>query len=151
MTGGRCAPYPADCKKPEAHPRRGRRVTQSDPHSVHSHAHQPGQARGHNHDHAHAPGHSHSHRRSDYDRAFAIGIAINVAYLAAEAASGLLTGSLALLADAGHNLSDVLGLGLAWGAAVLARRVPGGRFTYGFRSSSILAALANAIILLRSE
>ena len=62
--------------------------------------------------------------------------------------AGLLAGSLALLADAGHNLSDVLGLALAWGAAVLARRTPSHRFTYGLRSSSILAALANAIILL---
>src|SRR6202011_5483142 len=60
----------------------------------------------------------------------------------------LLSGSLALLADAGHNLGDVLGLALSWGAAVLSRRQPSGRFTYGLRSSSILAALANAIILL---
>ena len=98
--------------------------------------------------HGHGHGHSHSHRRTDYDRAFAIGIGLNVAYIAAEAAAGLLAGSLALLADAGHNLSDVLGLALAWGAAVLARRTPSHRFTYGLRSSSILAALANAIILL---
>ena len=76
------------------------------------------------------------------------GSALNLAYIAAEAAAGLLAGSLALLADAGHNLSDVLGLALAWGAAVLARRTPSHRFTYGLRSSSILAALANAIILL---
>lgn len=127
-------------------------MTQPDPHSANSYAPQPGLAAGHSHEHGdghqHGHGHSHNHRRTDYDRAFAIGIALNVAYIAVEAASGLLAGSLALLADAGHNLSDVLGLGLAWGAAVLARRKPGGRFTYGFRSSSILAALANAIILL---
>jgi cobalt-zinc-cadmium efflux system protein len=66
----------------------------------------------------------------------------------AEATFGALSGSLALLADAGHNLGDVLGLALSWGAAVLSRREPSGRFTYGLRSSSILAALANAIILL---
>ena len=123
-------------------------MTQPDPHSDHSHAPQPGPARGHSHPHSREHNHSHRPRHTDYDRAFAIGIGLNVAYIAAEAAAGLFAGSLALLADAGHNLSDVLGLGLAWGAAVLARRTPGGRFTYGLRSSSILAALANAIILL---
>jgi cobalt-zinc-cadmium efflux system protein len=98
--------------------------------------------------HAHAVGHSHAHARLDYGRAFAIGIALNLVYVVAEAAAGLISGSLALLADAGHNLGDVLSLSLAWGAAVLSRRRPSGRFTYGLRSSSILAALANAIILL---
>ena len=73
---------------------------------------------------------------------------MNLAYVGGEAVAGILSGSLALLADAGHNLGDVLGLSLAWGAALLSRRQPGGRFTYGLRSSSILAALANAIILL---
>src|SRR5437763_5226997 len=102
------------------------------------------------HDHgAHAHLHLHHHAGgSDYGRAFAVGIALNLAYVAAEAAFGALSGSLALLADAGHNLSDVLALGLSWGAAVLSQRQPSGRFTYGLRSSSILAALANAIILL---
>ena len=84
----------------------------------------------------------------NYGRAFAIGIAANLAYLGGEAVAGFFSGSLALLADAGHNLGDVLGLALSWGAAVLGRRQPSGRFTYGLRSSSILAALANAIILL---
>ncbi|HEX2150534.1 MAG TPA: cation diffusion facilitator family transporter, partial [Stellaceae bacterium] len=123
-------------------------MTQPDPHPDHQHTHQPGQARTHTHGHGHAHGHSHTPRRSNFDRAFAVGIGLNVAYIAAEATAGLLAGSLALLADAGHNLSDVLGLALAWGAAVLARRTPSHRFTYGLRSSSILAALANAIILL---
>src|SRR5439155_8909361 len=91
---------------------------------------------------------SHGPARSDYGRAFAIGIAVNLAYVGGEAAAGVVSGSLALLADAGHNLSDVLGLSLSWGATVLSRRQPSGRFTYGLRSSSILAALANAIILL---
>jgi cobalt-zinc-cadmium efflux system protein len=98
--------------------------------------------------HAHAVRHSHVHAHLDYGRAFAIGIALNLVYVVAEAAAGLISGSLALLADAGHNLGDVLSLSLAWGAAVLSRRRPSGRFTYGLRSSSILAALANAIILL---
>jgi cobalt-zinc-cadmium efflux system protein len=98
------------------------------------------------HDHH---GHSHhDHAPADYGRAFAIGIALNLAYIAAEAVAGVISGSLALLADAGHNLGDVLGLGLSLGAAVLSRRQPSGRFTYGLRSSSILAALANAVILL---
>jgi cobalt-zinc-cadmium efflux system protein len=96
-------------------------------------------------------GHSHrlhGHAEVNYGPAFAIGIAANLAYLGGEAVAGVFSGSLALLADAGHNLADVLGLGLSWGAAVLGRRQPSGRFTYGLRSSSILAALANAIILL---
>src|SRR3954452_19209884 len=102
------------------------------------------------HDHgAHAHLHVHHHAGgSDHGRAFALGIALNLAYVAAEAAAGAISGSLALLADAGHNLGGVLALGLSWGAAVLSRRQPSGRFTYGLRSSSILAALANAIILL---
>jgi len=92
--------------------------------------------------------HSHGHTQLSHGRAFAIGIALNLAYVGGEAVAGIFSGSLALLADAGHNLSDVLGLSLSWGAAVLSRRQPSGRFTYGLRSSSILAALANAIILL---
>ncbi|HYM71776.1 MAG TPA: cation diffusion facilitator family transporter [Stellaceae bacterium] len=94
--------------------------------------------------------HEHSHARpaSDYQRAFAIGIVLNLAYVCAEAGYGLASGSLALLADAGHNLGDVLGLALSWGAAMLGRRGPSDRFTYGYGSSSILAALANAVILL---
>jgi cobalt-zinc-cadmium efflux system protein len=90
----------------------------------------------------------HSHAHSNYGRAFAIGIALNLLYVGGEAVAGIVSGSLALLADSGHNLGDVLGLSLSWGAAVLSRRQPSGRFTYGLRSSSILAALANAIILL---
>jgi len=96
-------------------------------------------------DHDH---HRHDHKAADYGRAFAIGIALNLAYVAGEAVAGVLSHSLSLLADAGHNLSDVLGLALSWGAAALSRRSPSGRFTYGLRSSSILAALTNAVILL---
>jgi cobalt-zinc-cadmium efflux system protein len=100
------------------------------------------------HDHQSHAHSAHGHSPASYGRAFAIGIALNLAYVAGEAFAGIVSGSLALLADAGHNLSDVLGLSLSWGAAVLSRRQPSGRFTYGLRSSSILAALANAIILL---
>src|ERR1700724_2910894 len=96
----------------------------------------------------HANALRHTHAGLDYGRAFAIGIALNLVYVVGEAVAGIFSGSLALLADAGHNLADVLGLVWSWGAARLSRRQPSGRFTYGLRSSSILAALANAIILL---
>jgi len=99
------------------------------------------------HDH-HGHAHGQPAATADFGRAFAIGIGLNLAYVIAEAGYGLAAGSLALLADAGHNLGDVLGLGLSWGAAMLGRRGPSTRFTYGFRSSTILAALANALILL---
>ncbi len=93
--------------------------------------------------------HHHPHiEPTTHGRAFAIGVALNVAYVAIEAGYGFATGSLALLADAGHNLSDVLGLLLAWGAAMLAARRPSRSFTYGFGRSSILAALGNALLLL---
>lgn len=92
--------------------------------------------------------HNHDHGPSDYNRAFAIGVALNVGFVAVEAIFGILAGSLALLADAGHNLSDVLGLLLAWGASYLVQRRPTRRRTYGWRKSSILAALLNAAILL---
>ncbi|HUL06305.1 MAG TPA: cation diffusion facilitator family transporter [Candidatus Acidoferrum sp.] len=103
---------------------------------------------GHDQFHArgHAPGHQHAPVR--YDRAFAIGVALNAGFVAVEAAAGVFAHSVALIADAGHNLSDVLGLLLAWGAAALARRSPTLRHTYGLRRSSILAALINAAILL---
>ncbi len=81
-------------------------------------------------------------------RAFAIGVALNSTFVAAEVVAGLWAHSLALLADAGHNLSDVLALILAWGAAALARRAPTGRRTYGLRKGTILASLANAVLLL---
>ena len=77
-----------------------------------------------------------------------IGIALNLAFVAIEAGYGFFAGSMALLSDAGHNLSDVLGLAIAWGAAILAKREPNERYTYGLRSSSILAALLNALLLM---
>ena len=93
-------------------------------------------------------GHGHSHAPASYSRAFAIGIALNLAFVAAEALYGLRANSLALLADAGHNFTDVLGLLLAWGAAILSKRLPTARRTYGVRRFSILAALANGLLLL---
>jgi cobalt-zinc-cadmium efflux system protein len=100
------------------------------------------------HGHAHLHEHRHVYSGADYGRAFAVGIALNLAYVIAEATFGALSGSLALLADAGHNLGDVLGLIVAWGASLLVKRAPSARYTYGLRSSSILAALFNAVVLL---
>ncbi|MCP6759790.1 MAG: cation diffusion facilitator family transporter [Fischerella sp. CENA71] len=91
--------------------------------------------------------HGHHHQPT-YNRAFIIGIILNMGFVIVEAVFGFLTNSLALSADAGHNLSDVLGLVLAWGASWLARRRPTKRYTYGLRRSSILAALLNACLLL---
>jgi cobalt-zinc-cadmium efflux system protein len=100
----------------------------------------------HGHDHHH--GHSHEDGPQDFRAAFAIGTGLNIALVGLQAAYGVIGHSVALLADAGHNLGDVFGLLLAWGASAAARRAPSSRYTYGLRSSSILAALANAIILL---
>jgi cobalt-zinc-cadmium efflux system protein len=98
------------------------------------------------HDHSHRSGHSHA--PTSFGTAFAAGALLNTALVVAQVAYGVVAHSTALLADAAHNLGDVLGLLLAWGASVLARWHPTERFTYGFRSSSILAALVNAVILL---
>ena len=98
--------------------------------------------------HAHGASHRHSHAPKSFGAAFAIGAALNVTFVVIEAAFGFISNSMALLADAGHNLSDVLGLLVAWGAAVLSQQAPTTRFTYGLRSTSILAALFNAIFLL---
>ena len=103
---------------------------------------------GHSHEHHHTHGHGdHSHAPADFGRAFAIGIILNTAFVIVEATYGFLSGSMALVADAGHNLSDVLALLLAWGANIAAKRAPTDRFTYGFKSSTILAAIANAGLL----
>lgn len=92
--------------------------------------------------------HTHDHSPASYGRAFAIGIALNLGFVIVEFVFGRLSNSLALIADAGHNLGDVLSLVLAWGAMILARRPSSHRYTYGMRRSSILAALINAIILI---
>lgn len=106
-------------------------------------------AASHSHSHGGSHvGHSHAHGPANYNSAFAIGIALNLAFVAMEVIYGLRSNSLALVADAGHNFGDVLGLALAWVAALLALKGPTRRHTYGMRRSSILAALANAIFLL---
>ncbi len=92
--------------------------------------------------------HGHDHASPNFSRAFAIGVALNLAFVIVEVVAGVATGSLALVADAGHNFSDVLGLLLAWGASHLGKRRPTARRTYGLRRSSILAALLNAALLL---
>jgi cobalt-zinc-cadmium efflux system protein len=99
-------------------------------------------------DHHHHHDHGHSHAPNGFGRAFAIGITINLAYVGMEAIAGLTTGSMALLADAGHNLSDVLGLAVAWAGLRLAERPASPRFTYGLKRSGILAALFNGVLLL---
>ena len=103
---------------------------------------------GSGHSHTHDGGAGHSHAPADFGRAFAIGVILNTGFVAVEAVFGVLSGSMALIADAGHNLSDVLSLLLAWGASVAAKRPGSARFTYGYKSSTILAALANAMLLL---
>ena len=108
----------------------------------HEHGHE-----SHDHDHHHGIG-GHQHAPANFGKAFAIGIVLNLAYVVGETFYGVVAHSLALLADAGHNLGDVLGLGGAWLAAILSRRQPSGRYTYGLRRSSVLAALGNAIVLL---
>lgn len=101
------------------------------------------------HDHDHRGGvHVHNHAPKDFGFAFALGTALNVGFVVLEAVAGVLSNSMALLADAGHNLSDVLCLLMAWGASVLVKRRPTLQYTYGFGSSTILAALANAVLLL---
>src|SRR5476649_74073 len=135
----------------------------------HAHAAAPAHAHKHDHRHAHA-GHDHDHGHDHHDhdhdhgfsfghhhhhhaptthgRAFAIAIALNAMFVVIEFVYGFLANSTALMADAGHNLSDVLGLMLAWGAAILAKRMPKGRYTYGLRSTSMMAALFNSMVLM---
>lgn len=102
---------------------------------------------GHDH-HAHSAGHGHSHAPANFGNAFAIGVGLNVAFVLVEAIYGIASNSVSLLADAGHNLSDALGLGVAWAAVILAKRQPSQRFTFGLGGTSILAALFNAVFLL---
>jgi len=119
---------------------------------VAGHAHHHGHDHGHHgHGHAHGHGHGHGHGPDiggNLERAFAIGITLNLIFVAAEAGFGFYADSVALLADAGHNLSDVLGLAAAWAAVRLAKAAPSKRFTYGLKGSTILAALTNALLLL---
>lgn len=103
--------------------------------------HDEGAGASHAHHHHHAP-------PTDAGRAFVLGIGLNIAFVVAEAFAGVVAGSTALLADAAHNLGDVLGLAMAWGAIVLARRKRTARRTYGLRRTTILAGLANATLIL---
>lgn len=108
-----------------------------------THSHQG----AHNH-HGHDHSHGHSHAPANFNRAFAIGITLNLVFVAVEAFYGWRVNSLALLADAGHNLSDVAGLVLAWGGALALKLRPNHRHTYGWKRATILAAFANALLLL---
>src|SRR3569623_549236 len=128
-------------------------------HGQHDHAHEHhDHARhdhgGHDHDHGHDHSHGlfghhhHHHAPTDMGTAFAVGVVLNTGFVIVEVAAGFLSHSMALLADAGHNLSDVLALVMAWGAVVLAKRAPTARRTYGLRKGTILASLAKAVFLL---
>lgn len=114
----------------------------------HAHAHEHSHGHPHSHGHGHGHAHGHHHAPANFNRAFAIGIALNVAFVAIEAFYGWRVNSLALLADAGHNLSDVAGLLLAWGGALAVKLRPNARHTYGWKRATILAAFANAVLLL---
>lgn len=102
----------------------------------------------HDHDHEEGGGHDHGQVPATFGKAFVIGIALNFGFVIVEVVYGLLSHSMALVADAGHNLSDVLGLALSLGAMVLAKRKPTKRRTYGFRSTTIMASMVNALSLL---
>lgn len=114
-------------------------------HPAHDHADRQHQGHDHEHGHGHA---GHAHAPANFGSAFAAGIALNTIFIIVEAVYGYASNSTALIADAGHNLSDVLGLIVAWIAVILSKRPPSVRYTYGLRGSSILAALFNAVFLL---
>jgi cobalt-zinc-cadmium efflux system protein len=128
------------------------------PHDDHDHrhehdipnveAHRAGNDHDHHGSHGRAGGHHHHADPSTHGRAFIVAIALNSIFVAVEFGYGFAANSTALMADAGHNLSDVLGLVFAWAAVVAGRKSPSERFTYGLRSTSILAALSNAMLLL---
>jgi cobalt-zinc-cadmium efflux system protein len=125
-------------------------------HSGHDHDHDHGHEHEHEHEreHAHADGHAHGHGHAHgiatqgINTRMAIAVGLNLIFVVIEGGFGFLSNSVALIADAGHNLSDVLGLVCAWAAMYLGRRPPGARFTYGLGRSSVLAALTNAVLLL---
>jgi len=107
--------------------------------------HEQGNDHDHNHDHCH--GHGHSHTPANFGRAFAIGIGLNMTFVLVEAGYGVASHSLALVADAGHNLSDVMTLVLAWGAMIMAKRSATARHTFGFKKGTILVSLGSALFL----
>lgn len=114
----------------------------------HGHNHDHGHGHGHDHGHAHGPGGHHHGPVDTGDWRYAVGLIINLAFVVVEFGAGLYSGSTALMADAGHNLSDVLGLAMAGGAAWLARRAGGPGRTYGYGKATVLAALGNALLLI---
>src|SRR5258708_27031066 len=113
-------------------------------HKEHDHDH----PHVHEHEHGHAHGHAHVIPPDGINLRMGIAVALNLVFVIVEGGFGFVSNSVALIADAGHNLSDVLGLVCAWGALLLGRRPPGAKFTYGLGRSSVLAALANAVLLL---
>ena len=115
--------------------------------TAHDHAHEH-ERDHHDHDHGHAHGHAHGIPVGGVNLRMGIAVGLNLVFVIVEGGFGFLSNSVALIADAGHNLSDVLGLLCAWGALLLGRRPPGAKFTYGLGRSSVLAALANAVLLL---
>lgn len=127
-------------------------------HGPHDHDPKHGHDPGHDHGHDHGPAHGHSHAHGPGghhhgpvdtgDWRYAVGLLINLAFVAVEFSAGIFSGSTALLADAGHNLSDVMGLAMAGGAAWLARRASGPGKTYGYGKATVLAALGNALLLI---
>ena len=121
-----------------------------DDHSHAGHDHSHGHSHGHGHDHGHSHGiGGHHHGPVDTgDWRYAVGLIVNLAFVACEFGAGIWADSTALMADAGHNLSDVLGLAMAGGAAWLARRAAGSRRTYGYGKATVLAALGNALLLI---
>jgi cobalt-zinc-cadmium efflux system protein len=107
-----------------------------------------GHSHSHEHGHSHAHGHGHSHAPASFGKAFAIGIGLNTAFVLIETFYGFYANSMALVADAGHSLSDVLGLIVAWAGGMMARTSVTPRFTYGLKKASILSALINSLFLL---
>jgi cobalt-zinc-cadmium efflux system protein len=118
------------------HEEHGHHEAHTDSHEHHAHAH------------AHAHGHSHVLTPDGINKRMGIAVVLNLVFVVIESSFGFLSNSVALIADAGHNLGDVLGLICAWAAIVLTRRPPAGKFTYGLGRSSVLAALTNAVLLL---
>jgi cobalt-zinc-cadmium efflux system protein len=119
-----------------------------DDHTRRDHDHAHHHVHEHSHDHGHASGHAHGMAIEGVNLRMGIAVALNLVFVVIEGGFGFLSNSVALIADAGHNLSDVLGLVCAWGALLLGRRPPGAKFTYGLGRSSVLAALVNAVLLL---